>query len=77
MTIPHPEGCHVTIPARRTPQYIRQLGEGSSSLARSCNPTERTCILQGCFLEVNLGSFKYWDPKEEMGTPKEEHMKIN
>ena len=27
-------------------------------------------------MEVNLGSFKYWDPKEEMGAPKEDQKRI-
>ena len=31
---------------------------------------ESTCTIQRCILEVNPGSLKYWDPKEENGEPK-------
>lgn len=33
---------------RKPPQYITRPGEGCSSLARSCNPTERACTPGGC-----------------------------
>ena len=62
----------MTIPARKTPQYFKQPDKGSNSLARSCTPMEATCTNQGCILEVNPVSLKYWDPKEENGGPKRE-----
>ena len=68
---PSPGGVSRDNPGEEDPaSTLRDREKGGNSLARSCNPGESTCTIQGCILEVNPDYLKYWDPKKENGEPK-------
>ena len=60
VTIPLPEGVSHDNPGEEEAlSTLRYREKGSCTLARSCNPTDGTCTIQWCNLEVNPKSIKY------------------